>query len=198
MSEKIYRDHPYVANSDLKALYAQINGVEEPDNLVEIYKFGTLSHQLILESHKADYTHEDIALGLEMKETFFKDNFCKAFVEHPHFRAEHEFYIKDILGISGKCRMDGEIKSRKDILEFKSLSITTQSAFEEAIYHFSYDMGLAFYLDVSRYKRALIAAISKKRTDRLFKMIITREDEVYKSGLRKYTEMVEVGKELLN
>ena len=196
MSEKAYRDHPDVANSDIKALKAQMIGSPIPENLDGIFEFGTLSHHLILEAEKANYLHEDIRKGLEMKDTFYDDPFCRAFVEHPNFEAEKEFHRNNLLGVSAKCRMDGSIRSRKEILEFKSLAITTQSAFEEAIYHFDYDMGLAWYLDVSQYDVELIVAISKKKTDRLFKMVIDRDHDVYKSGLEKYTEWTAKYKEL--
>jgi len=191
MTEQDYRNHPYVANSDLKRLKSELVGSPVPDNLEEIFAFGTLSHALILEPHLADYTHKDIMLGIEMRDTFMADEFCQAFVEHPDFVPERHFYNKDILGIQGKCMMDGSIESRKDILEFKSLAVTTQSAFEEAIYHFDYDMGAAWYIDVSKFDRLLIVAVSKKNTKRLFKMIIDRDHEAYKSGLEKYTEWVE-------
>lgn len=197
MSDQAYRDHPFIANSDLKGLMAQFKDTNVPDNLEEIFSFGTLAHALILEPHLADYTHPDIERGLEMRDTFMKDPFCEAFISHPGFKPEHEFYRKDILGVPGKCKMDGAINSRKDILEFKSLSITTQSAFEEAVYHFDYDQGAAWYLDVSRYDRLLIVAISKPETKKLFKLLVTRDDDVYKSGKKKYTQACARWKELL-
>lgn len=196
MSDKAYRDHGDVANSDLKALKAVTVGSPMPENLDGIFEFGTLSHHLILEAEKADYLHKDILRALRMKDTFYDDPFCRAFVEHPHFEAEKEFHRENLLGVNAKCRMDGAIPSRKDILEFKSLAITTQSAFEEAIYHFDYDMGAAWYLDVTEYDRELIVAISKKKTDRLFKMLIDRDHDVYKSGLEKYTYWTTKYKEL--
>ena len=196
-SEQAYRDHEDVANSDLKGLKAQTVGSPMPENLDRIFEFGTLSHHLILEPEKANYLDEDIEKALEMKDTFFKDDFCRRFREHPGFVAEQEFHRKGLMGINAKCRMDGAIASREDILEFKSLAITTESAFEEAIYHFDYEMGAAWYLDVSQYKRLLIVAISKKKTDRLFKMVIDRDHDAYKSGLAKYTEWTSKWKELL-
>lgn len=196
MSDKAYRDHGDVANSDLKALKAVTVGSPMPENLDRIFEFGTLSHHLILEAEKANYLHKDIRKALEMKDTFYDDPFCRAFVEHPHFEAEKEFHRDNLLGVSAKCRMDGAIPSRKDILEFKSLAITTQSAFEEAIYHFDYDMAASWYLGVSQYDRLLIVAISKKKTDKLFKMVITRDHDAYKSGLEKCIEWTAKYKEL--
>lgn len=199
MSEQAYRKHHYVANSDIKSLKSSVDGSELPENLDRIYEFGTLSHELILESHKANYLDPDIHLGLQMRDTFMADPFCNAFVNHPKFKAEHEFYRKDLLGVKVKCRMDGRIsyKKRRDILEFKSLAVTTQKAFEEALYHFDYDMGGAFYLDVSRYNRILIAGVSKKKPDRLFKMVADRDSDFYKSGLEKYTKWLTQWNQLL-
>ena len=123
MSEQAYRKHHYVANSDLKSLKASVDGSTLPENLDRIFEFGTLVHELILEPHKADFTDPDIQLGLRMRDTFMEDPFCSAFVNHPKFKAEHEFYRNDLLGVSAKCRMDGRISSKKWILEFKSLAL---------------------------------------------------------------------------
>lgn len=197
MSEKAYRNHHFVANSDLKSLKASIDGSELPENLDRIFEFGTLCHEIILEPEKADWTDPDIKLALKMKETFMDDSFCRSFVEHHNFKAEHEFYRNDLLGVSAKCRMDGRISSKKWILEFKSLAVTSQKAFEEAIYHFDYDMGAAFYMDVSRYDRLLIAGVSKKKPDMLFKLVLDRNDPIYLSGLEKYTKWITHWKQLL-
>lgn len=198
MSESLYRKHEYVANSDIKGLMSQLSAYEEPENLDRIFEFGTLVHALILEPHKADYTDPDIHLALKMRDTFLADEFCRSFVKHPMFRAEHNFYRHNLLGINAKCRMDGELRPGKKILEFKSLAVTSQKAFEEAVYHFSYDQGAAWYLDVSRYDALLIAGVSKKKPDKLFKLVVTRDSDVYKSGLEKYTYWVNKWKELVN
>ena len=197
MSEKAYRNHHFVANSDLKSLKASIDGSELPENLDRIFEFGTLCHEIILEPEKADWTDPDIKLALKMKETFMDDSFCRSFVEHHNFKAEHEFYRNDLLGVSAKCRMDGRISSKRWILEFKSLAVTSQKAFEEAIYHFDYDMGAAFYMDVSRYDRLLIAGVSKKKPDMLFKLVLDRNDPIYLSGLEKYSKWITHWKQLL-
>jgi hypothetical protein len=197
VSEEAYRAHPNVANSDLKRLDAEMIGKEMPGNIKEIFSFGTLCHHLILEPSLADWTHKDILLALEMKETFMKDEFCRAFIEHPDFEAEKEFYCDDILGISGKCKMDGAIPRRLDILEFKSLSVSTQKAFEESITHFDYDHGAAYYLDVSGYNRLLIVGVSKQNTKMLFKKIIKRDSDLYISGRMKYANNIAKWKELL-
>lgn len=199
MSELAYRKHHYVANSDLKSLKSSVDGSELPPNLDRIFEFGTLVHELILEPHKANFLDPDIQLGLRMRDTFMEDSFCNAFVTHHKFKAEHEFYRNNLMGVSAKCRMDGRIfyKKRRDILEFKSLAVTTQKAFDEALYHFDYDMGAAFYLDVSKYNRILIAGVSKKKPDRLFKMVADRNSDFYKSGLEKYTKWLVEWKQLL-
>lgn len=198
MSDEIYRKHEYVANSDLKRLKKQFSTVEEPKNLDEIFSFGTLVHQLILEPHLADFTHKDIKKGIEMRDTFLNDHFCRTVVKHPNFRPEHEFYRKNIMGIEGKCKMDGELRDLRTILEFKSLGIQTQKAFEDAIIRFDYDMGAAWYLDVSSYDHLLIAAVSKKKTDQLFKLVLDRQHPLYLSGKEKYTFWVNKWKELID
>ena len=197
MSEKAYRDHHYVANSDIKSLDATLSGNPMPENLDRIFEFGTLCHQLILEPELADWTDPDIKLALKMKETFMADSFCRSFVEHHNFRAEREFYRNNLQGISAKCKTDGDIRSKKWILEFKSLAVTSQKAFEESILHFNYDQGASWYLDVCKYDRVLIAGVSKKKPEKMFKVIVDRGSDMYLSGLAKYTEGIAKWRELL-
>lgn len=93
--------------------------------------------------------------------------------------------------------MDGDSKALGLVFELKGLAIDSDRAFEEAIDRFDYDQGLAWYLDVSGYKRALIVAVSKKKTDRLFKRIVDRDHVYYKRGLSKVKKSIILWKQIL-
>lgn len=190
-----YFDHPYASNSTLKELVNRHNGnVLKPDNIEQIYSFGTDFHAGILEPHKMTL-REDI-FDLErarintMRNTFWKDDLCRKIMMAPDFKREHEFYRKERFGIGAKCKCDGISKKLGLILELKGLSVTTEKAFMESIRHLGYDQGATWYLEVTtspalliRYK--LIVGISKKEPDRMWKVLIDRNHELYKSGLQK-------------
>ena len=196
-----YFSHEYASNSDLKRLVNQvINGKELPDNIGVIYDQGTLNHQALTEKYKADQwlisrlneepsnsnkIQADYDLACTMAKTVLKDDLCRRLIMSVDFRREHEWYRLNNYGIKSRCKVDGDSKMMSTCFEYKGLAVTTDKAFEEAIYHFDYDQGVAWYLDVMQYKYLLMAAVSKKQPDRLFKRIIDRNHQIYISGRQK-------------
>lgn len=168
----------------------------DPENLEEIFDLGTLIHACLLEPHKADKTHKEYELAVTMSKTVMKDDLCRRIIMMPDFRSEHEFYRYNVHGTKGRCKMDGSSKKLSAVLEYKGLGVTTDNAFEEAIYNFDYDQGAAWYLDTSKYKHCLIAAVSKKDPRRIFKRIIDREHKIYRSGLYKINRIIGDWKQL--
>lgn len=188
-----YFETPYVSNSELKRLVAMAypKGTP-PGDLTEIYDFGTLVENVIFQPHLANWDHKDIERAKEMSKTFYKDPMCSTLVSVPDFRRQHEWYRSNCYGLYARCKADGDSKKLSAILEFKGLSITTESAFEEAIDFFDYDQGIAWYLDVARYKQALVVACSKKATNKLFKRLVNREHVYYKRGIHKIKKAVNI------
>lgn len=178
----------YISNSDIKELCKRDGQkFEEPPNLQAIFEFGHLVENVIFQPHLVDnWCHRDIDLAKAMAKTFQKDPICRQFLMVNDFRCQHEYYRADRgFGLPTKCMTDGDSKKLDMLLEFKGLSIDTENAFEEAIDRFDYDQGLAWYLDTTLRRRALIVACSKKSPDRLFKRIVDRDHIYYKRGLNK-------------
>jgi hypothetical protein len=198
-----YFNHPYASNSELKEIVSRSEGRQKPENIQQIYDFGSGFHAGILEPHKADFTNvspENQELIKEMSATFWRDKLCREFAMAPDFKREHEYYRKERFGISAKCKVDGQSKKLGVILELKGLSVTTQKAFEEGIYHLCYDQGAAWYLNVASeyqsmtFRSKFFVGISKNRPDRLFKLLVDRDHAVYKSGLQKVRKAVNIWK----
>jgi hypothetical protein len=80
---------------------------------------------------------------------------------------------------------DADSKGMSLIFEFKGLSVKNHLQFINAIDRYDYDMGLAWYLDCSHYKRAIIVASSKLNPKKLFKCIVDRQHPIYLKGLNK-------------
>lgn len=198
-----YFDSHYVSNSDLKEIVSRVNGgFEKPENIEEIYSFGTLSHAMIFQPHLADvgkHSDEEIELTKRMRGTFMEDRLCRDFITMPDFRTEHEWYREDFggYGVKGRCKADGDSKMLRTGLEFKGLGITTQSAFKEAIDRFAYDQGVVWYMDGTGYDRWLIAAISKKNPKKLFKELVDKDHPMYKSGRKKIDYSVGIFKQYI-
>lgn len=188
-----YFNHEYASNSDLKRLMNKyVHDKEEPENLDEIFKEGTLHHAVLFEPHKADVTHPKYQLAKDMAKTILADDLCRQFIMMPDFKREHEWYRYDVFGIKGRAKMDGSSKAISTIMEYKGLKISTQNAFYEAIDRFDYDMGAVWYLNASKYKQILIPAVSKVDPRKLFKELIDRDHKMYKHGEIKAKRAVEV------
>ena len=178
----------HISNSDIKELCKRDGQkFEEPPNLKEIFEFGHLVENVIFRPHLVNWKHKDIELAKAMAVTYQKDQICRQFLMVPDFRCQHEYYRSDRVGIGlpTKCMTDGDSRKLNMFLEFKGLSIESNTQFEESIDRFDYDQGLAWYLDTTGFKRALIVACSKKSPDRLFKRIVDRDHEYYRRGLNK-------------
>lgn len=199
-----YFRHHFASNSDIKELVSRVEGRQKPDNISEIYNFGTEFHAGILERHKMrpdaiDQGKKELIDA--MSATFWRDDMCRTIAMMPDFRREHEFYRINRYGLEGvRCKCDGETAKLQTILELKGLSITTEKAFKESIMHLDYDQGGAWYIDTATghvvYKRKLIVGISKRDPDLMFKMLIDRDHQMYKTGSLKIRKGVALWKQM--
>lgn len=195
-----YFQHHYASNSDLKEIVARHEGRMKPENIQEIFDFGSALHAAILEPHKVEWEKfdEDEQQMLKMmRDTFWRDQMCRDIVMMPDFRREHEFYRVNRFGLEGvRCKTDGETAKIQTILELKGLRCATYKAFIESIEHLDYDQGSNFYIDTAtgcvNYKQKLIVGISKQHEDRLFKVLINRDHQLYKNGGEKVKKAVKL------
>lgn len=192
-----YFQHPNASNSDLKSLVAREEGRQKPDNIQLIYDFGTEFHAGILEPHKADLSKinpEQVQLIKDMSKTFWKDPMCRDIAMASDFRREHEFYRSERFGIGAKCKADGESKKLQVCLELKGLAVTSEKQFLESLLYMDYDQASAWYLPVMTghvtYRYQFIVGISKKQPDKMFKLLVDREHQYFKSGTQKVKKAV--------
>lgn len=186
-----YFDHENISASDLKSFLKKLGGgYEDPANLEQIFEFGTLFHQTILEPHK-NYNHEpsaELRLATNMKDTFFKDDICRMFITGHDFKREEEFYeVVEVGGMQYKarCKADGSRRGISSLLELKGLKMTSSKTFDAAIDRLNYDMTAVHYMLTARAERMLIVGISKIDPRIIFKKIIKRCDETYIVGEEK-------------
>jgi hypothetical protein len=212
-----YFAHSYASNSDIKEIVNRHHGRTKPENIQELYDFGSEFHSGIIEPHKMDktkITETQVELIDAMSKRFWKDDMCRKIAMMPDFRREHEFYRLKRFGVGARCKTDGDSRKLRIILELKGLSVTTEKAFKDSLLHLDYDQGAAWYLNVAsgvndtvydavmlrrypgmtHYDYKLIVGISKKDPDLLFKMLIDRNHAYYKSGLKKVNYGINIWK----
>ena len=162
-----------------------------PENLEAIFEFGTMFHCTILEPHavKEEWKIADnYNLAIEMSKTFWHDKICRDFVMAKDFKREHEFYdtlTLDGMQIDARCKADGYREKMKWFMELKSTACTTQKSFEAAMLDLDYDQACVHYMLTSRCNVALIAGISKREPDKLFRRIVKKHDDWYLMGEHK-------------
>jgi hypothetical protein len=195
-----YFGHHYLSNSDLKKLRKMLQPESsfdiDPGELEEIFEFGHLVEDCIFAPHQANYAHRDIEKALEMARTFRGDKLCQEILLAPDLRRQHQWYRNDVYGVHARCMADADSKWLSLIFEFKGLSVNNEASFYNAIDRYDYDMGLAWYLDTTHYKRAIIVAASKTNTKKLFKCVVDREHPIYLKGLYKAINHVQEVKAL--
>lgn len=209
-----YFENRFVSNSELKQIADLENGTEKPENLDEIFKLGRLYHEVLLEPHKAEVTYQQLLeecngeeerinkvrdnwlLAKRMANTIISDPLCRQVIFMPDFRREHEFYkIRNEYGVDGvRCKCDGDTKLASTVFEYKGLSITTEKAFHASVQRFAYDQSCAWYLNATGYDRYLIAGVSKKDPNKIFKLLLTREHEYYTVGDAKVRKAIRIWK----
>jgi hypothetical protein len=194
-----YFGHHYTSNSDLKLLRKMLEPESsfdmDPQELEEIFEFGHLVEDCIFAPHQANRAHKDIGHAMDMAKTFHADPMCQQILLAPDLRRQHEWYRSNVHGLHARCMADADSKAMSLIFEFKGLSVKTEQAFLSAIDRFDYDMGLAWYLDCSYYRRSIIVGSSKVNTKKLFKLVVDRNHPIYISGERKVMAHVQQVKE---
>lgn len=186
-----YFAHSNISNSDLRTFLIKMGLARElPQNMQAIYDFGELFHKTILEPHLIDRSTptKDLELAMEMRNTFFRDPLCRAFIMAPDFRREHEFYETIEVGpyrYKARCKADGSRMRQQWLLELKGLNLTSQKAFNNALVDLDYDRAIVHYMITSKTNLDLVVGISKAKTELLFKKVVKKHDEFYAWGEEK-------------
>lgn len=198
MTSTYFDQKDYISNSEFKRILKQAGyGIPEPENLDNIFSFGILFEDLLLQPLKADHTHKDYELAKEMVNTTHKDPVVGRLLSLADFRVQHEYYRHDVFGFKGRCKTDGDSKMLDMMLELKSLAVTTDNQFREAIDHFNYDRAAAWYINCTYLRRQLIVGVSKKEPKRIFKNLVVKDDVMYKSGVMKIDKVKRVITEIV-
>lgn len=202
--EESYYQREECSNSDLSELWKQFLPPQRIIDLEYAYKMGTLIDVMITEPNKLNlysykigevqYSRDEFMLAKAMKESFMKDDLCRTLKEQSVGQA---VYTKEleinyegfIFTLKTRCKYD----LFSDVLgwgaDIKSTVATTAKAFNEQIMYCDYDRSRAFYMDISGAEKDIIIGISKIAPHKLFKVLITRDSELYKEGKKKYEEL---------
>lgn len=198
-----------VSNSDLSWLKLELLSSAERRDFTNAYRMGSLidamitspeminvfKFQLIDTAHGKieQYTQEEFQLCNKMKQAFRQDEFCKNMLRQStgqmvknapvdlnycdfdftmHMRCKYDLW-SDILGWGG---------------DIKSTTATSQKQFEDAVRYFDYDRQRAVYMTISGADKDMLIGISKVNY-KIFKVPITRDCELFRSGMEKLNSL---------
>ncbi len=208
-----YKMFGYVSNSTLGELFNVLNGIHRPDNLQDIFDFGNLVDGLVTEIDKIDlesntmtdqnrkvvFDQYKMQQAILMQEAVLADPMfsllmqdCK--MQHVMLRKAHVMYYQgNKFTLPMRCKYD-LFRPRDMAIDLKTTACTTYKAFVKSLVHLNYDRQGALYIDLGKVDRILYVGVSKhknKRTQKhdVFKYMIERDSEMYKTGLQKYSQL---------
>lgn len=199
-----YYSRNEVSNSDLSALqdYLLCRDTFSFDK-ERAYAMGSLIDAIITEPHKVDfyrykvagtqYSKEDFELAMEMRKSFQRDALAASILKASETQ---KVFVNDAslqwgdyhFSLRMRCKFDLWMNRLGFGGDLKSTTATTQLQFEDAIRHFDYDRQRAVYMTLSGSQKDVLIGVSKKNF-KVFKVFITRDSELFKSGMEKFTDL---------
>lgn len=198
-----YFNRNEVSNSDLGALEKMFMSREQVGDIEAAYRFGTLVDAVITEPEKVDhykytvsgeqYTCEEFAKAGEMAKAFMADDMCRQIMKHAVFQTvmakTMQYEHRGVpFTLNVRCKWDLWMELLEWGGDIKSTAAASQKAFEQSIEYFNYDRQRAWYMDIAGSKRDMLIGISKVN-NKIFKVPITRDSDLYKRGREKYLEL---------
>ena len=199
-----YFSRPETSNSDLTWLDKYWRPEAFVIDLEAAYRFGSLLDALITEPHLvnyfkytvagAQYTKDEFAKAEVMKRAFFSDAFCVSLQKMSHMQkvsVKHRFpisYNGINFFLNVRAKWDFFVEHTDLSGDLKSTACTTQKQFEESILHFNYDRQAAWYMDIENRSNFMFIGVSKVN-NKIFKVPVKRDGNLYRSGREKYQEL---------
>jgi hypothetical protein len=202
IKKESYFDLPQISNSDLSWLKSILQPPKVIFDTDIVFAFGNLLDAIITEPNRIDF-HKRMLDGVRYKKTDFtkaekmcnsylSDEYCRSLLKKATFQ---DIIIKEnfeinfngcIFTVDARCKWDLLIRNISLGADIKSTDAKTQIEFESAINYFDYDRQAAWYMDITNIDIMIIIGISKKNC-KVFKVFISRDSELYKSGYDKYS-----------
>jgi hypothetical protein len=196
-----YFDRDEVSNSDLSALKTYLEGGSLSfEGLEHVFYFGNLFDAILTEKHKIDFTRKLyngepvdpklFNLAMKMKNSFLKDQFARYVAGNARTQT---ILVDDVnlevnnypFTLRMRCKLDFDLIENDLVCDLKSTGAASEEQFLSSILKFDYDRQAAVYMTLAKVSRFGILGVSKKNAQ-LFKILITKDSELYNSGMEKF------------
>lgn len=189
MPEADYRNHPALANTDLKNVQMSLLG-QQPFTPKKALREGTYLHTAILEPEKwVDMqkkmtTPQANRIG-RIAATARNYPLLNELLSHPNVLIEKCIFWKDpITGLECKAKPDLFIEGEV-VLDLKTTSRNMRPAFEKQVLRNDFDRQISFYNIPIQAPIARVIGVSKTSKGRLFRLEWNKEDEYLVHGRKK-------------
>lgn len=203
-----YYTRPEVSCSTLKSLKQALTLKQRPANLQAIFDYGSLVDALTTEPENIDHSTNTLHLAHGGTVQFSDADWNKAceqrknILKHPlaaqifngadtqvvatddNFRFEYGGYV---FYMPVRLKADAFRKSANMAADLKTTGCATLKAAVASISQFDYDMQGSLYMDILQVDRFPFIFSSKVKKKETFIHAMQRGDEMYQSGLAKYS-----------
>ena len=189
-----YYQLPRISNSDLTIASHILQGVpyQTPDTA---FQLGSAFHELLLEPEK--FRSEsceglDISLLYRMHRTVISNQYCKSLLAQSE---KEKVILWEEPTTDVRCKSKLDMINGATVVDFKTTSARSLSAFVNCCKMYSYDRQMAFYADSINAKQVCLIGVSKQ-AKRLFFVQKYTSSAFIAEGRRKYQYLLEKIQEL--
>lgn len=197
-----YYNRKEVSNSDLSELKDYLEGKEKHDR-TKNYQFGNLFDAMLTEPGRIDYRGRKFdgnevewemwERAIKMKLAYTGDQYCAMIQKQAGKQAVYVENVK--LNYEGfdfallmRCKLDFDLPSASLAVDLKTTFAVNERQFRTAVEMFDYDRQAAVYMTICNYDRFAIIGVSKIN-DKIFKIFITKDSGLYKTGMEKFQDL---------
>ncbi|AZQ61017.1 hypothetical protein EI427_01920 [Flammeovirga pectinis] len=189
MDEKEYRNHPALANTDIKNAQLLLLG-QQPHTPKKALREGTMLHSAILEPHDWVEMSKKVPVAQanrigRIAATARNYPLLKEMLAHPNVQIEKCVFWKDpITGLDCKAKPDLFIEGEV-VVDLKTTARSMKEAFEKQVLSRDFDRQIAFYNIPIQAPLTRVIGISKTSKGRLFRLEWEKDDPYLSNGKLK-------------
>lgn len=222
--DNYYDIDTHASNSDLGRLQNLINGTDpfSNDNMQAIFDFGSLVDCMLLEPENVIYSEKKLLVpsggdvvfddatwmrAVNMRDAGRKDKVLSMYINSmstqqillvDDFKIE---YMGNSFTFPARCKYDLVSTAMRMGADLKTTACTSLKSFHQTITAMDYDRQAAWYMDLGGLDNFMFIGISKQPNRRgqheVFHVAITRDSELYESGVAKYRRLAYLYKLLI-
>ncbi|RTQ52292.1 hypothetical protein EJV47_04525 [Hymenobacter gummosus] len=196
LTQAAHRALPYVSNTDLSNLAAELLGkVRSPNTQALI--FGSAFHEAVLEPDRytrpLDLPPAQVTLLETLAAAVRRQRYCRDLLYRGTAELTHTA-VHEETGLTVKIRPDLLLTTprlgRRVLVDFKTTSCKDYAQFVGTVEAYDYDRQAAFYSDVLQADRFVIIGVQKKAPHDIWVVELSADAATMDQGRKKYRRLL--------